>query len=247
VSCLPPVQVIQRLADRLVQFGEAEEAPVPEAGQDPALEHLDADLHLGLVAWLAGPRRYDRRAVMGRHVGIGAVDLGVIEAGPGDPRLEVVGHHLAGHAAKESEGAGVRFDPVGQRLGPGGLDVGVARRAEGGDEHLGGMDLAGQAVDYVEGGAGVIDEHLLASHVSLAHGQGEPAPPGAIEVAEPAVAVPVRMNRPVLFPQKGQGHAGLPQRAMQGRPVGERPTVRGQGCRRREQQPVQFLVRKLLG
>ena len=104
---------------------------------------------------------------------------------------------------------------------------------------------AGKAVDHLEGGAGIIDEHLLAGHMALTHGRGEPALPGTVEFAEPAVAVP--MDRAVLFPQQGQGDAGPLQLAMQHRPVGKRPAIGRNRHRRREQQPFQILVRKILG
>ena len=40
-----PVQLHQKLTDSLVQFGEREEAPIPEPSQDPALHDLDADFY----------------------------------------------------------------------------------------------------------------------------------------------------------------------------------------------------------
>jgi len=137
---------------------------------------------------------------MGRHLGVGAVDLRLVEAGLGDARFEVVGDDLTGHAAEVGEGPTVRGDPVRQLLGPGGFRVGVARRPKDGDKDLGLADLAGGAVDHLEGRAGVVDEHLLAGDVDLAHGCGEPGGPGAMQVAEPAVAVAVGPGRPVLLP-----------------------------------------------
>ena len=88
------VQTNEKLGDRLIQLGEAEESSITQASQDPTFDHLDTDFHLGLVSWLAWPCRHNRGAVVGRHVGIGAVDLGIVKAGPGDARLEIVRHDL---------------------------------------------------------------------------------------------------------------------------------------------------------
>lgn len=67
-----------------------------------------------------------------------------------DPRLEVVRHHLGRNAAQISEGAGVRSDPVGQRLRPGRLGIGVAGRTQGGDEHLSNWMTAGRGIVHSE-------------------------------------------------------------------------------------------------
>jgi hypothetical protein len=62
------VQIGQQHGDGPVQLGQAEEAPVAQPRQDPALDHLHADLHLGLVARVrpgapaAPPRRSARPA-----------------------------------------------------------------------------------------------------------------------------------------------------------------------------------------
>ena len=95
-------------------------------------------------------------------------------------------------------------------------------------------NLAGEAVDHVRPGAGVIDEQLVASDMGLAHGRGEPAAPIPVEIAEPAVAVTVAMNGAVFLPQERQGHAGPLQLAMQQRPVGKRPAIGRKHRRRRE-------------
>src|SRR2546430_12455881 len=64
------VQLIEQGADRSVEFGQREEASMPQPCQDPAPDDLNADFNLGLVAWLVGARRNDGGAVMPRHVGI---------------------------------------------------------------------------------------------------------------------------------------------------------------------------------
>ena len=64
---------------------------------------------------------------MGGHLGVGAVDLRVVEAGLDDGCLGVVGHNEFGHAADRLEGAHMGVNPVGQRLRPGRLGEGEAR------------------------------------------------------------------------------------------------------------------------
>ena len=63
------------------QFGEAEETAIAQAGQNPALDDLDADFHFRFVPRFARPCRHDRGVVMDRHAGIGAVDLGIVQTG----------------------------------------------------------------------------------------------------------------------------------------------------------------------
>ena len=86
------VEADQQLADRLVELGQAVEAPVAQPPQQPALDDQHAGLDLGLVARLARPGRQDGGVVMRRHLGIGAVDLRLVEAGLDHRDLGVVGH-----------------------------------------------------------------------------------------------------------------------------------------------------------
>ena len=106
---------------------------------------------------------------MRRHLGIGAIDGGLVEAGFGDAGLQIVGNHHRRHTAEKCESACVRSDPVGQRLRGRRLGVGVARRAEGCDEQLAGMHLPGRGIDDVNRRARIVDEQLLAGHVRLSH------------------------------------------------------------------------------
>ena len=53
---------------------------------------------------------------------------------------------------------------------PGRLGVGVAGRAQHGDEQLGAADLAGGRIDDRHGVAAVVDEQLVPGAVHLAHG-----------------------------------------------------------------------------
>jgi hypothetical protein len=99
----PRVEIGDQLADRLVQLGEREKTVVAQPCQDPALDHQNPDFDLCLVARLAGARRQDCRAVMGRQIEIGAVEAGLVPVGAGDADLRVVGHHLRRYPAHEGE------------------------------------------------------------------------------------------------------------------------------------------------
>src|SRR5690554_5273676 len=113
-----------------------------------------------------------------------------------------------GDAAQELEGTLMRRDPVGQRLAPGGLGVGVAGSAQHGNEHLGPSLLAGGLVDDWHGRAAIVDEQLLAGAVDLAHAAPLTVPPGAVMVAEPTGAVGlVAVDLDVLRPEQLQGDA----------------------------------------
>jgi hypothetical protein len=100
----------------------------------------------------------------------------------------------------------MRADPVRQALRPGGLGIGVARCAERGDEQLRHPHLAGRAVDHLQRRAGVIDEHSLADDVALPHDRRQPRFPRAIELAETAVAIAIRVDGAMLLPQELQRH-----------------------------------------
>ena len=73
---------------------------------------------------------------MGRHLGVGAIDLRLVEAGLDHGDLGVVRHQQLRHAADRLEGAGVGADPVGERLGPARLGIGEVGGAQDGDENL---------------------------------------------------------------------------------------------------------------
>src|SRR3984893_8600422 len=175
---------------------------MPQACQDPAPDDLNADFDFGLVARLVWARWNDGAAVMPRQVGVGPVDRRLMEAGLGDPGLEIVADRLAGDAAEISEGADMRRDPIGQLLAPHRLGVGEIRRAQDGDEDLYRDDLAGEAIDDLAGAAGEVDKQLLAGDMGLAHRRLQPARPTLVKVAEPGIAEPVGRAGSVLLPQR---------------------------------------------
>ena len=75
------VELAQHLADRRVELGQAVKAAMAQPTEQPTLDNQHGSLNLCFVAGTTRPRRQDRRVVMGRHLGIGAVDLRLVEAG----------------------------------------------------------------------------------------------------------------------------------------------------------------------
>ena len=82
--------------------------------------------------------------------------------------------------------------------------------------------------------------------MGLAHGRRQPARPGAVALAEPAVAVARGLPSAILLPQQGQGDAWPAQLQVEHCPVGLGPG-RGALGRRREQQPLQGRIVELTG
>ena len=109
--------------------------------------------------------------------------------------------HL-GTAPMKGEGADVGAYPVGKRLAPGCLGIGVVAGSHDRHKHLGIPDLAGCGIDYRQSLAAVVHEHLLSSPVLLAHGEIELFLPLAEEIAELAVLIAVGIVPLVLLPQQ---------------------------------------------
>jgi hypothetical protein len=109
----PLVELVEQLTDGLVQVGESEEGAIPQAGEDPTLDHLDTDLHLGVIFGLVRACRNDGRAIVLRQVVVGGIQVWFVAAGVFDTRFEIVGHDDLGHPADEGEGAHVCAGPVG--------------------------------------------------------------------------------------------------------------------------------------
>lgn len=110
--------------------------------------------------------------------------------------------------------------------------VGVVRGTKDGDEEdeEGRLpDFAGQRVGHRHRRAGVIDKPFLARRVGLAQAERQPANPGALRVAEPAVLIAVQVFALVLLPEQVECHSFSAQFAQHARPVGFRPAGR-RGC-----------------
>ena len=152
------VEIVEQRTNCRIEFGQREEAAVPQPRQYPTPDHLHPDLDFSFVTRLVGARRNDGGAVMPRHVGIGPIDRRLVKAGLDDPGLQIVADGLPGGAGEIGEGADMRGDPIRQLLAPHRLGVGEARGTQDGDKNLHRDDLAGEAVDDLGGPAGEVNK-----------------------------------------------------------------------------------------
>ena len=125
-------------------------------------------------------------------------------------------------------------DPVRQRLRPTRLGIGEVGRAQHRHEHRRPPDLARGAVDHLRRLPGVVDEQPLTRRVGLPHGGRQAAAPVACEIAEPAVAIAIRLPGPILLPKQQQGDARLAQLGMDAGPLRLRPARLGREWRREQ-------------
>jgi hypothetical protein len=216
----PLVEIGDVDGDGGVEFGQTEEALMTQSGQDPALSQENRLLHLGLVLRLVRPGWNDCGAIVAGEVLISPVDGGLVAIGLGDARLEVVTDEDGWSAAEELQHRYVAGDPVAEPFARTGGGENVAGGAHSGDEQLHGARFAGSRVDDIDGGAGVIDEHLLAGGVALAHAGRDFTLPGVEGDAEPGVAVGVGLAGSVLLPKKGAGDVGAAELGVHIGPVG---------------------------
>jgi hypothetical protein len=102
-----------------------------------------------------------------------------------DPSVEIVADELP---------SAPRRGWRGQRLARTGLGVGVARCAQDGDEDFGMAYLVGDRIEDRNRVADKVHKQLVARRMGLARRRRGAATPFAIEIAEPVIAVPVRMG-----------------------------------------------------
>lgn len=202
----PAIQIRQEFRDREVQLPQREELAVAKTREYPALYDQHAHLDGRFILRVIGARWKDRGTIVARAVLVGRGRLRLVATGLLDRRFQIVRDPQARHRPEELQHPDCRADPVRQALRPGRLRVRVLRGAQGRHEDLGGEDLAALRVDYRDGVAAVVDEHLLPGAVHLAHRAGQPAAVLVIvqaELAIPVRALPVRLL--VFLPQQLQG------------------------------------------
>jgi hypothetical protein len=141
-----------------------------------------------------------------------------VSEGTSSVNIALLGSYLAGSF--------MRLDPVRQGLRPGRLGVGVVGRAQHRDEDLGIAYLTGRGIDNADLLARVVDEHLVAGHVMLAHHRRQPPLELPIKIAEARVAVAVQMSLAVLLPQHHQADARALELAGKSRPIGLGPPTK---------------------
>jgi hypothetical protein len=208
------------VCDRHVRLADRTKALVTQSGDDPTLGEEHAGFDLGLV----GPRRDDRDAIVGCHLLVGGVHVGLVTVRPGDARTQVVADHDLVTAAHELEGVGVRGHPVQELLGGNGLREKVVRRAGDRHEQLG-VECHFSRASVIDGDllAREVDEELLAGTVHLAHDDVDASLPGPIQIGKLAVAITVGMVFAVLEPQQLQSDALSSQLTVHIAPVRDRP------------------------
>jgi hypothetical protein len=151
-------------------------------------------------------RRQNGSIVMRRHVGVGAIDERIIETGLDDGGLGIVRHEKMRHAADRLEGAHMGVDPIGERLRPACPGEREARRAKHGDKDLRFAHFPGCPVDDDRDAVTrVIDEEPLPGCMRLPHCWRELRFKGAIELAEPRIAVTAWILSDVFIPEDQQG------------------------------------------
>ena len=235
------------LADRHVRLSERGEVAMAQLGDDPTFCEQHAGLDLGLVSWLVGARRDDRDAIVGGHLLIGGVHVGLVTVRPGDARAEVVTDHDLVTTAHRLEGVHVGRHPVQQLLGGKCLGEQIARRTSHCDEQLGVTnDITGSPVIDRDLHAGEVDEELLAGAMHLAHDDVDVALEDPVVVDELGVAIAVGMGFAVFEPQQLERHPFSTKLPMDIGKVWHRPGDAARR-RRREQQPFEVGIRELLG
>jgi hypothetical protein len=118
------VDLLDAVANGGIELGEREERSFTELGDNPSQCDLYSNLYLSFVLRFFRTCWDNCGVVMVRHLLIRAIDVWLVEAGFGDARFKIVADDHRRHAAKVSEGAYVRPDPIGERLCPARFRVG---------------------------------------------------------------------------------------------------------------------------
>ncbi len=145
------------------------EGLVANAGEQPTLRDLHADLHLRLVPRGLRACRQDRRPVVATELRRGALDPWLIAARAGDGALQLIGHDRARDAPNEGQRTREAAREVRHALRVRGLRKRVVRRSEHRDEKLDVCHLARDRVGEPRPHARVVDEELVAGDVVLPH------------------------------------------------------------------------------
>ena len=243
----PCVMVDQQLGDRPVELTQAEEALIAQARQNPALHDEHAVLDLGLVTRVRRARWQHRRVVVLAKLLQQPVGAGLVAVGVGDQRTRLVGHQQARNTPVEVQRRDDGAYPILRRLGARGARIGVVGGAQYRHEDLRLGDLPRAGIHDGHGLPGVVQKHLLAGHMRLAHRALERLGPGGVFDAERGVLVgyPLVLLL-VLLPQQLQRDAGAFELAVNPVVVGFE-LARTSSHRRAVQPPLQFLVRQALG
>jgi hypothetical protein len=139
------------------------------------------------------------------HLGVGAVDLGIVETGLDDGGFGIVRHQQMRNTANRLQGADMGIDPVRKRLGPARMREREARRAQHRDKDLRIPDFAGQPVDHDRHAiTRIINEQPFAGGVGLPHRRRQLRFKAAIKFAKPRIAVTARVRGDIFIPDNQQ-------------------------------------------
>ena len=108
------IEMLQKLADRRVDIGKTVKDPMAQPPQKPSLDDQHRLFDFCLIPRAPRPCRQNRGAVMRRHLGIGAIDQGIVETGLDDGGLGIVRHEKLRNAADRFKGAHMGVDPIGR-------------------------------------------------------------------------------------------------------------------------------------
>ncbi len=111
---------------------------------------------------------------MSEHLLIASIDERLIAIGLSDAALEIVRDDQLRDAGKELEGSHMGADPIVELLRESGLCECVVGGAKNGHEDLRLDYFPGGRIDDRDGLSGIVNEHLLAGAMSLAHREPEP-------------------------------------------------------------------------
>jgi len=156
----PAVEIVESVPDGGIAFGKREEGLMTQPTENIGLGQAHTGLDLRFVLRTIRPGWKDADAIVGRHLAVTAIDLGIIEGGFFDAALEVVGNQEPRSTLIEAEHPNMACDPIRQLLRLGDFSVGVVAGAQHADEDLGLADLAG---------LGISDRHLVAGNMLLTH------------------------------------------------------------------------------
>jgi hypothetical protein len=138
---------------------------------------------------------------MSEHLLIAAIDERLIAIGLSDAALEIVRDDQLRDARKELEGAHMGADPIVELLRESSLCECVVGSAEDGHEDLRLGYFPSGRIDDRDGLSGIVNEHLLAGAMSLAHRESEPLLPLLVVKEElRALVVVVGIGVGILFP-----------------------------------------------
>jgi hypothetical protein len=143
------------------------------------------------------------------HFLIGGVEIRIVATGAAYSRSRVIGHQQPRSSAKVLKGMDVRADPGGQLLIAGRFGVSIGTRPQNHHEQRGLPDPSRVRVMHRHRRSRPIDEALLASFVLLAKNHVLLPPPLLIQLAEPTVAIALRVLLAVLFPSQLQCQMGM--------------------------------------